>query len=70
MRFFYFRFALLIFQLFINEKILNFFTTDSCINGLSDFIFQIGESCLPPLPLAAGENTRNGKQKLISQNPK
>jgi hypothetical protein len=36
-------------------------------------IFQIGESCSPPLPFAAGELRENpvfGKQKLISQKPK
>jgi hypothetical protein len=30
----------------------------SCVNGLSDLIFQIGESCSSPLPLAACENAR------------
>jgi hypothetical protein len=57
MHFFNFRFALLISQLFINKIILTV-TTDSCVSGLSDLIFQIGESCSPPLPFAAGENAR------------
>ncbi len=31
---------------------------DACVKDLSDFFNEIGESCSPPLPHAAGENTR------------
>ena len=31
---------------------------DGCAKDLSNFIFEMGVSCSPPLPRAAGENTR------------
>jgi hypothetical protein len=43
---------------YLSTKKSETFPTDSCVNGLSDLIFQIGESCSPLLPRAAGENTR------------
>jgi hypothetical protein len=31
---------------------------DGCVKDLSDFIFEIGVTCSPPLPRAAGKNAR------------
>jgi hypothetical protein len=46
---------------------------DGCAKDLSNFIFEIGVSCSPPLPRAAGEKVRVPdfcKQTLTSQKPK
>jgi hypothetical protein len=34
------------------------FTMGGCVKELSDFVFEIGVSCLPPQQRAAGENVR------------
>jgi hypothetical protein len=58
---------------YLSSKKSETFPTDSCVNGLSDLIFQNSESCSPPLSRAAGKNTRKTVfciQKLISQKTK
>jgi hypothetical protein len=37
------------------KNLFDTFTIDNCVKDLSDLIFEIGESCSPPLLQAAGE---------------
>jgi hypothetical protein len=57
MKFFNFHFALK-FLSYSSTKTLKALTIDACVKDLSDLLNKIGESCSPPLPHAAGENTR------------
>jgi hypothetical protein len=69
MQFFNFHFALQ-FLSYSSTKTSKTLTIDDCVKDLSDLFNEIGESCSPPLPRAAGENARTkaykSKTKTIS----
>jgi hypothetical protein len=56
MQFFNFHFAQ--FLSYSSTKTSKSLTIDACVKDLSELFNEIGESCSPPLPHAAGENTR------------
>jgi hypothetical protein len=57
MEIFNFHFALQ-FLSYSSTKTSKALTIDACVKDLSDLFNEIGESCSPPLPHAAGEKTR------------
>ena len=73
MRFFLIFLLLCSFPGYSSQETSTTLTIDTCVKDLSDLLNKIGEPYSPPLPRAAGENTRKTgflHKKFISQNPK